>query len=197
VEDVFADDMNGSYNTDWKLYKRVYSTTDNGSSYVQLALTDELEFGVGYWLGSRYSSEWYVDGMQTVDYNSTDSACVNAPCIEIDLTPVTHDFETDGDDGTGPYRYNMSGFIGLEKPVSWADCRFLIDGTAYTPSDANASGYANKQIWLYNGTGTDRSNSYITCDDTMECKLVPFKGFWIELHGKTKGKSVKLLIPKE
>jgi hypothetical protein len=197
VEDLFADDMNGSYDTDWKLYKRVYSTTDNSSSYVKLELTDELEFGVGYWLGSRYSNEWFVDGLQSVDYNSTDSACVNAPCVEIDLTPVTHDFETDGDDGTGPYRYNMSGFIGLEKPVSWADCRFLIDGTAYTPSDANASGYASKQIWLYNGTGTDQSNSYITCDDTMECKLVPFKGFWIELHGKTKGKSVKLLIPKE
>jgi len=197
VEDVFADDMNGTYDTDWKLYKRVYSTTDNSSSYVQLALTDELEFGIGYWLGSRYSSEWYVDGLQNVDYNSTDSACVNAPCVEIDLTPVTHDFEVDGDDGTGPYRYNMSGFIGLEKPVSWADCRFLIDGTSYTPSDANSSGYVSKQIWLYNGTGTDRSNSYITCDDTMECKLVPFKGFWIELHGKTKGKSIKLLIPKE
>jgi len=197
VEDVFADDMNGTYDTDWKLYKRVYSTTDNSSSYVKLALTDELEFGVGYWLGSRYSNEWYVDGLQNIDYNSTDSACVRAPCVEIDLTPVTHDFETDGDDGTGPYRYNMSGFIGLEKPVSWADCRFLIDGTAYTPSDANASGYASKQIWLYNGTGTDKSNSYITCDDTIECKLVPFKGFWVELHGKTKGKRVKLLIPKE
>ena len=117
--------------------------------------------------------------------------------MEIDLTPVTHNFEEDGDDGTGPYRYNMSGFIGLTKPVSWADCRFVIDGTPYTPTDANNSGYASKQIWLYNGTGTDASNSYVTCDDTMDCKLVPFKGFWVELHGPTKGKSVKLLIPKE
>jgi len=197
VDDVFSDDMNGSYEDDWILYKRTYSTTDNSSDYEALALDDTLEFGVGYWLGSRYSNEWFIDGLPTVDYNSTNSDCVNDPCVEIDLTPVTLNFEEDGIDASGPYRYNMSGFIGLEKPVDWADCRFIIDGTAYTPSDANASGYANKQIWLYNGTGTDASNSYITCDDTMDCKLVPFEGFWIELHGATKGKTVKLLIPKE
>jgi hypothetical protein len=197
VNDLFGDDMNGTYEDDWILYKRTYSTTDNSSGYEALALNDALEFGIGYWLGSRYYSEWYIDGLPNVDYNSTDSNCVNDPCVEINLTPVTHNFDEDGDDGTGPYRYNMSGFIGLDKPVKWADCRFIIDGTAYTPSDANASGFANKQIWMYNGTGTDASNSYITCDDTMECKLVPFKGFWIELHGATKGKTVKLLIPKE
>ena len=197
VDDVFGDDMNGTYEDDWILYKRTYSTTDNSSDYEALALDDTLEFGIGYWLGSRYDNEWFVDGQPSVDYNSTNDDCVRSPCVEIDLTPVTLNFEEDEDDGSGPYRYNMSGFIGLDKPVDWADCRFVIDGTAYTPSDANASGFANKQIWLYNGTGTDASNSYITCDDTMDCKLVPFEGFWVELHGPTKGKTVKLLIPKE
>ncbi len=197
VDDVFGDDMNGTYEDDWILYKRTYSTTDNSSDYEALALDDTLEFGIGYWLGSRYDNEWFVDGQPSVDYNSTNDDCVRSPCVEIDLTPVTLNFEEDEDDGSGPYRYNMSGFIGLDKPVDWADCRFIIDGTAYTPSDANASGFANKQIWLYNGTGTDASNSYITCDDTMDCKLVPFEGFWVELHGPTKGKTVKLLIPKE
>jgi len=197
VGDVFGDDMNGTYGSDWMVYKRTYSTTDNSSDYQQLAIDDALEFGAGYWLGSKLDNEWYVDGLPNVDYNSTDSACTAAQCVEIDLTPVTHNFEEDGNDGTGPYRYNMSGFIGLTKPVNWADCRFVIDGTAYTPTDANNSGYASKQIWLYNGTGTGASDSYITCDDTMDCKLVPFKGFWVELHGPTKGKSVKLLIPKE
>jgi hypothetical protein len=81
--------------------------------------------------------------------------------------------------------------------VEWADCRFLVDGVAYTPSDMNNSGYANKQIWLYNGTGVNASDSYTTCDDTMPCKLVPFEGFWIQLLGKTKNKTIKLLIPKE
>jgi hypothetical protein len=197
VNDVFGDDMNGTFGTDWKIYRRTYSSADNSSDYAELALTDTLEFGHGYWLGSRLNSVWYVDGTPTVDYNSTNSACTASQCVEIDLTSVTHDFTVDGDDGTGAHRYNMSGFTGLIKPVDWADCRFIIDGTAYTPTDAHTAGFVDKQIWLYNGTGTDSSNSYITCDDTMTCKLVPFKGFWIKLHGPTKNKTVKLLIPQE
>jgi subtilisin-like proprotein convertase family protein len=197
VDDVLGDDMNGSYQDDWVIYERTYSTTDNSSDYRLLDIDDKLEFGKGYWLGSRYSSEWFIDGLPSVDYNSTNSACVNAPCVEIDLTSVTHNFDEDGDDGTGPYRYNLSGFIGLDKPVEWADCRFLVDGVAYTPSDMNDSGYANKQIWLYNGTGVSASDSYTTCDDTMPCKLIPFEGFWVQLLGKTKNKTIKLLIPKE
>ena len=35
---------------------------------------------------------------------------------------------------------------------------------------------------------------HIKIDD---CKIVPFKGFWVELDGSTKNKTVKLLIPKE
>ncbi len=197
VEDVFADDMNGTYGDDWRLYKREYNTTNNSSNYKQLTLDDNLDFGQGYWLGSKLDSEWYVNNTPEVDYNSTNSDCVASECVEIDLTSVTHNFEEDEDDGTGPYRYNMSGYVSIKTPVQWADCRFIIDGTAYTPTDANLSGYASKQIWLYNGTGTNRSNSYTTCDDTMNCKLVPFKGFWVELHGPTKNKTVKLLIPKE
>ena len=198
VDDVFGDDMNGTFGDDWRIYKRTYSTNDNSSEYKSLELSDKLEFGQGYWLGSKLDSKWYVDGTQEVDYNSTSSDCTsNSGCVEVNLTPVTHNFDVDGSDGTGPYRYNMVGHISIQKPVKWADCRFIIDGKAYTPSDANASGYANKQIWIYNGTGTNKSNSYNTCDDTMNCKLIPFKGFWVELQGKTKDKTVKLLIPKD
>ena len=140
---------------------------------------------------------WSENGAAGVDYNATNSACTASHCIEIDLRSVTHDFAVDGDDGTGSYRYNMSGFVG-KKPVKWADCRFIIDGTAYTPSGAESAGYALKQIWQYNpGNGAD-SNGYTTCDDTMAtCLLEPYKGLWIELRGPTKGKTVKLLIPKE
>ena len=48
----------------------------------------------------------------------------------------------------------MTGFTG-KTPVDWADCRFIIDGTAYTPSDAEAAGYVNKQIWQYNPDSSD------------------------------------------
>ena len=193
VADIFGDDMGGTYGTDWRMYRRDYSTTDNNSSYTYLNLNDTLEFGKGYWLGSKIDGSWSENGAATVDYDSTHAACTAARCVEIDLTGVTHDY----DDGTGPYRYNMSGFVG-KTPIRWADCRFLIDGTAYTPSDAEAAGYAAKQIWLYNPGSGANSNGYTTCDDTMTtCLLEPYHGFWVELHGPTMGKTVKLLIPKE
>ncbi|GEM_PF-6555860 len=202
ISNTFGDDMNGSFNSDWRLYRRVYSESNNSSWYEHLdSLSDTLEFGVGYWLGSKLSSDWGVDKLAVVDYNSTSSACgQDDTCVEIPLKAVTLD-ESDGDSGAigGPYRYNFSGYIGIEKPVEWADCRFLIDGDAYTPSEANDSKYANKQVWLYAPNDNKAGNNgYITCaDDSAEgCKLLPFQGFIVELNGATKGKEIKLLIPK-
>jgi hypothetical protein len=157
-----------------------------------------LEFGTAYWLGSKNAESWNVNDMKAVDYNSTNSACTAGTCVEIDLKSVSLDENTEDTNGTGPYRYYMTGFTG-KSPVDWADCRIIIDGTAYTPSDAETAGYVNKQIWQYNPNSSEAdSKGYTTCDDVTpgSCMLVPYKGFWIELQGPTKGKSVKLLIPK-
>ena len=210
VSDLFIDDMRGTFDVDWRVYKRTYSTTDNSSAYVQMGLSDPLEFGQGYWLGSRLDERWDVDGTSVVDYNASangtaDCVSTTGRCTEIPLTPVTHNFgapDYDSDDGTGAYRYNMTGFIGLQDPVDWADCRLLFDdnGTYYTPSDANASGLASKQIWLYDpSNGLANSNGYTTCSDTSPggCKLVPFNGFWIQLQGRSKNRSVKLIVPEK
>ena len=187
--------MNGAYGTDWRVYRRDYSDTNNSSWYTYLASSDNVEFGKAYWLGNKLSAQtWNVNGTQAVDYNSSFNGtpdCVASRCVEIDVKSVSVDFATEPDDGTGPYRYNMTGFVG-KSPVKWADCRFIIDGTAYTPTAAEEVGYASKKIWKYNG------NDYDVCEDTVgTCLLEPYKGFWIELHGKTKGKTVKLLIPQE
>lgn len=207
VNAVLGDDMGGMYETDWRVYKRTYSTTTNASSYTLLSVNDTMAFGQGFWLGSMLDARWDVDGLDSVDYNSSYNAtagCVSATtrCVEIALTSTTKDFEVDPDDGSGPYRYNMLGAIGIENPVEWADCRFVFDdnGTFYTPTDANASGLAGKQIWLYDPTdGSANSNGYITCSDTSPggCKLVPFEGFWVQLNGQTKNHSVKLIIPEK
>ena len=103
-----------------------------------------------------------------------------------------------------PYRYFMTGFTG-KAPVDWADCRLIVsnvDGSnreVLTPSEAETDGYMAKQIWQYNVGSTNPANEYSTCDDETpgSCMLVPYKGFWVELHGKTKNKTLKLLIPKE
>jgi hypothetical protein len=199
VNDLLGDDMTGSYGTDWRIYRRDYSDTNNSSWTTYIAADDVMEFGKGYWLGSKNASSWDVNDIVTVDYNATTSGCQAAKCVEIEVKSVSLDSETDDLNGTGPYRYNLAGFIG-KTAVEWADCRFVIsdsDGSnqeVLSPTDANLSGYAGRMIWQYSPNG---GNDYSTCDDTMECKLLPYKGFWIELHGKTKNKTVKLLIPKE
>ena len=143
-----------------------------------------------------------MNGEPSVDYDSTDPACTATRCVEIDLVAVSLNFgapDNDTDDGSGPYRYNLSGFVGTT-PVDWADCRFLVDGTAYTPSAAEAAELFSKQIWQYNpGDGGANAEGYTTCDDTGigTCKLIPNEGFWVEGQGPTKGKTVKLLIPQE
>ena len=208
VAKVFGNNMNGTYGTDWRIYKREYSDQNNSSWYVNLSdVNTPLSFGAGYWLGSKNAESWDVNDMQAVDYNSSTNGtndCPSTRCVEVSLTPATLDAAQEDTNGTGPYRYYMTGFTG-RAPVSWSDCRLIIsdlDGSnrqVLTPSEAENADYMAKQIWQYNpGSGAD-SNGYTTCDDTTpgSCLLEPYKGFWVELHGSTKSKSVKLLIPKE
>ncbi|MCF6205426.1 MAG: proprotein convertase P-domain-containing protein [Sulfurovum sp.] len=203
ISRIIGDNFNGTYGVDWRVYAREYSDTNNSSWYTYLSDPNtQLSFGTGYWLGSKNTESWNVNDMVEVDYNSTHSACVSTFCVELDVKSVSLNFgapDNDPDDGTGPYRYNMSGFIG-KSPVDWADCRFIVDGVAMTPSEFETNGYGSKQIWQYNpGNSGANANGYTTCDDTTPggCKLEPYQGFWVELHGLTKNKTVKLLIPKE
>jgi hypothetical protein len=208
VADVFDEFPSGSYNVPsnsdgWIVFKRNYSISDNSSSYSIVPYTGEsLEFGQGYWLLSKVDQSWSENGLPSTDYNATNSACPADSCVEIDLTPVSKNFsapDNDPNDGSGPNRNNMLGFIGQE-PVNWSDCRIIVDGISYTPSASESAGYSEKQIWQYNpGDLGANANGYTTCDDITPgtCKLEPYKGFWLILHGKTKGKTVKLLIPKE
>jgi hypothetical protein len=207
IEDIFDDDMSGSYGTDWRVYRREYNVTDNNSSYVYMDIKDELKFGVGYWLGSKLDSTWSENGAVSVDYNSSTNGTNDCPaerCVEIPMTSVALDEAVDDLNNSGPYRYFMTGFIG-KQPINWSDCRLIVsdlDGSnqeILTPSDADSAGYMYKQIWQYNPSNSkSEAKGYTTCDDVTpgSCKLIPYKGFWVELHGKTKDKTVKLLIPK-
>ena len=208
VADVFDEFPAASYNVPsnpdgWVVFKRDYSATSNASSYSVVPYTGlPLEFGQGYWLISKVDQAWSENSLPNVDYNSSNPNCVTNTCVEIDMTAVTLNFDApdnDPNDGSGPNRNNMLGFVG-HTPVDWADCRILVDGVAYTPSASEAAGYTEKQVWQYNpGASGANANGYTTCDDTTPggCKLEPYKGFWLILHGKTKNKTVKLLIPKE
>ncbi len=199
VADLIGDDITTTYGTDWIVVGRGYSDVNNSSWYNLLDLTTPLEFGKGYWLKSLADATWDVNDIEAVDYNSTSAACPAARCVEIDIRSVALEDGVDDLLGTGPYRYNLTGAVG-KKPVDWADCRILIDGVPYTPSEAETAGYIKNQIWQYNPSSSSADGKgYTTCNDVTPggCQLIPYKGFWMELHGPTKGKVVKLLIPEE
>ena len=158
--------------------------------------------------GSKKDDQWDVSSLPPVNYISGITGCTASKCVEVDLKSVSLDSNaTPPDDllGSGPYRYNMTGYVGLKKPVEWGTCRFVIsdpDGSnkeILSPADAETAGYAARQVWLYNPNQAGANgNGYTTCADNSPggCKLLPFKGFHIELHGPTKNKTVKLLIPE-
>ena len=78
-----------------------------------------IEFGKGYWLGNALSTEetWNVDGTQAVEYDSAQPDCPTTQCVEIDMKSVSLAITTHPNDGTGPYRFNLTGFIG-KTPVT-------------------------------------------------------------------------------
>lgn len=216
VQDVFGDDFvganyNAGDNGGWILWKREYHANDNLSDWVKVDYTNNepIEFGKGYWLGSTVTVDWDVDGLEGVDYNSSYSGtadCVSKRCVEIDLQSVS----SDGTDGSGYKRYNLSGFIG-QTPVNWRDCRFIVsdlDGSnveVLTPEEADTAGYASRTISLWAGGQGSGSNGnvlatdYTECTDTLPgaCQLIPYHGTWIEVFVPTLTKTVKLLIPQE
>jgi len=198
VADLIGDDITANYGTDWRVYGRGYSDVNNSSWDEYLDLNTTLEFGKGYWLRSLQNATWNVNDIEPVNYDSSSPDCPAARCVEVDIRSVALEDGVDDLFGTGPYRYNLTGAVG-KKPVNWADCRILIDDVAYTPSAAEAAGYIKNQIWQYNPSGNADSKGYTTCNDVSPggCQLIPYKGFWMELHGPTKGKAVKLLIPEE
>jgi len=203
VQDVFGNDFiganyNAGANGGWILYKRNYDPVTNDANYskVDYVNNEAIAFGEAYWLGSTVDTNWSTNNLTLVDYDGLNCASfTNKRCVEIPL----HVVSSNGTDGSGPYRYNMTGFVG-KKPVEWATCRFDINGTIYSPTAAHNVGLINKTVWQYaGGPGQVKSTDYTTCDDTTPggCLLLPYHGFWVELNSTTLGATVKLLIPEE
>jgi hypothetical protein len=199
VSDIFGDDFGdsdytGSSNDTWRVYKRVYDSTTNDSSYAMVPTTGGLTQGNGYWLGNKNDTFWDLGGLSEVNWNTTCPNDINNPkvtkCLMIDLEQAS---DNSTPPAGGPYRYFLTGYMGLTS-ARWMDFRFVIDGDPpITPDQASNNGWVNKQIWKYNESAGDYSSS---CDDSSaSCILKPYEGFWIELQSNTKGHTIQLIIP--
>jgi hypothetical protein len=178
---MFGDNLStASYDVTWIVYERNETT----KAYRKLAITDPLVQGKSYWIRSTTATTLDMDGTETpVVSQATNPNCTSSKgCYEVTLTsPVAGEAS----------RANLVGFPFF-RPASWANVRFEINGTAYTPSNADTGNFAAKTLWKYNGSG------YQTFDDVTLGSvgtLSKMEGFWVKLLPASIGKTVKLLLP--
>ena len=178
VEEIFGDTLDpNDYYYRWVVYQR----NETSGYYERLDLGSVLTHGRGYWLKSMDQSYWDTTGTLT-QYPVTTGCADPEGCFEYSLeTPAT----------AGEFQYNLVGFPANTKRV-WSGARFMVDGTSYTPAQAEGEGLVSKTIWTWNG------NSYNTYDDStpgMEGELDSHEAFWVKVLDGAVGSTVKILIP--
>ena len=168
VDDVFGDNLSGTYATDWVVFER----DALNDTYVQLALTDTVEIGRGYWIKTLVGSQWVNI------YGSNN---------------VVTDFPLESDPAG---RSNQAGHL-YAYDVCWSDVE-VIDSTAdpldcaaaptCTLSEADAAGIMSRIAYKWTGS------AYAAFDGVtpgLKGTLVPWDGFWVEAYKP----GTKLRIP--
>ena len=176
VADLFSD--SGTYASDWIVFER---DADN-QVYTQLAETDSLSVGKGYWIKTLLAS-------QSVSVEGGNGSTVEVPL--------------ENDSAVG--RFNQVGHP-FNFEVCWEDV-LVVDGASTlslamadplngstracdeTPSAA-ANCVMSRKAFKYNSTGA----SYDSFDGEtmgMEGSLVTFDGFWVKAYKS----GIKLRIP--
>jgi hypothetical protein len=179
VGDVFGDDFTGSYLYNWILYQHDAATY----TYSYLPSTSStLELGKSYWLFSNTQGVWDASGT-TTQYTTGGLCTAPNGCFEFSLTSP---------ESTDSSSWNLVGHIG-NTTVDWADVKVVVDGTAYTPSDAEANGFVSKTIYKYSGSAYE---SFDDATPSMLGQLKAQEGFWVEVLGDAAGSAVSLLVPK-
>ena len=173
--------------TGWAVYRHDAAT----NAYVQLALTDTLQRGTGYWIKSFQAPA--LNRLAIAGVNPTVTpitapvtqaqGCASANgCFAISVTAVA-----------GQSRYNLLG-NPFPWAVDWSQARVRVDGSAstYTPSQAAAANVLAATFWTWNGTSYD-----VYSDTAPNIGNLPYFGsFWVQALAGGAGHTVELLVPK-
>jgi len=183
VADILSDDISASYGSEWV----VYSYQTNTNTYKQLALTDTMLPGVGYWLIQVTGNPITIDMPDA----STDVNVIQSPacssldgCFEIPLqtsNSVDVQWQMIG------YPFRDSGKIDKVRVVTssvGSDC-FV----GCTLKEANEKGLVSEPMYHYDGT----SYQQLTTDGSET--INPWDGAWIATLPTASGEAPKLLIP--
>lgn len=166
--EVFGDDLDGVYETDW-IVKHVDPVTGIN---ITPALTDPLEIGKGYWIKTNMSA-------QMVENEGIDNEEVEFPLEAAD---------TDGTGcGTSAGLCNMVGHPH-KFDVCWADIEWIDGGSSLDLATADPASACQGASAVANGCIASRvaykflSGAYAPFDGTtpgMEGTLKPWDGFWV------------------
>ncbi len=159
VADVFANDLSGTYGTNWIVYERDAAN----DQYVTLGLTDPLAVGEGYWIKTNQAA-------QSVANEGRRNVPVQVPLAT---------------DAAG--RFNLVGHpFGFD--VCWADAQVIDGASTLTLAQADPGGACQGPDPLANGCLMSRiankwtGSAYAPFDGqtpTAEGTLVPWDGFWV------------------
>ncbi len=178
--EVFGDDLDGTYETDWILK---YVDPITGIN-ITPTLGDPLEVGKGYWIRTNMSA-------QSVEMQG------------IDNDEIEFELEGDGTDGTGcGTSAGLCNMVGHPHrfDVCWSDVEILDGGSTLSLSTADPASACQAADAVDNGCVMSRiaykylSGSYEAFDGVtlgMLGTLKPWDGFWVSAAKD----SIRLKIP--
>lgn len=180
VNDVLGDDGLGTYTTDWSLFR--FDASSN--AYVQPAITDSLEQGVGYWIVQNSGSSKTLD---------VPAGSVPTPVTETAVCPAGVDgcFEIPLGTRSNTTQWNLIGhpfnnsqpLAGVQIANTSSDCS---DGCALDTDQA--ASIINTVLWTYDGS----AYSEITTAGTLNA----WTGYWLSSQSAAHGTDPRLIIPR-
>ena len=171
VASVFGDDFTGTYGTNWIVYRYDASA----QSYVQLATTDTVSVGQGYWIKTN---------MPVVAPGVDTAGTVNAVT---DVALVTSTADPPAGCASSAGRCNMVG-TPHAYDVCWADVQVVDGANVLSLAEADPGGVCQAANADANGCVMSRiahkwtGASYAPFDGQtpgMEGTTVPWDGFWV------------------
>jgi len=178
VADILGDDISGTYSTDWAIFSY------QAGSYTELALTDLMETGIGYWLIQATGNTVTIDMPSSSSgvYVTHSSACTSTEgCFEIPLEVNA--------DGT---QWQMVGYPfrdsrNVDKIKVVTDSGTCASGCTLS----EASALVSDKLWHYDAG----ANGYLELVENGSENLNPWDGAWFAILPAANGLSPKLLIP--
>lgn len=179
VQAVFADDLLGSYGSDWKIFS--YDPVNN--EYIDVGLNGNLAQGVGYWIihnnGSAAALDLPAGSAQTPLVRSSRCASTTG-CYELPL--ITQ---------SDAVQWNMSGFPFTRNVVLGRLIVTTNQGTVCENGcnlvQAESGKIINAALWHFNGVSYDEVG--------VNESLHPWSGFWSAVKAGAHGLGPILMFP--